>query len=430
MSSSPNSSALRGTPRLPAITMPTAVALAQMQPSTTQQSAVGSGTRFTPPFTHPGAPSNGHNSTGGFNWRHWGQLYAEQDRSPLPPTRSSSGMGTQTAAPPMPHHRPHPAFSTGSKDSIMSNGLTLLAETLACLDGPTPPPPASGRFVGDGGTNGTSLLYRDGEGALRGLTPIPVIVPSVKPAAKPAPHPAAATSSTSTHVPAAAALPKPGSGKVNHPGALDIYQDVTLSTSTNASGPAAKSHTPGALLRIDNGSSNFPVTKGRKKGRKAADAFPKSMRRKVVVAAKSPVAPRATTSRRRGRRRRGGRRRRMIFCAEQSRPIPTPRPTGRVSRLLTSPDHEMQVTAGRDTASTPIQRSARSPLLPRRTGSSSRNWSRANHLLISPSFCQAVSRSRSDAVGKAFGRKQRALGLRTRSRFLSKSIVSMATTGP
>lgn len=266
MSSNFNGIALRGTPRLPTITMPTAVALAQMQPSYTQQSAGGGGIRFTPPFAHPGAPSNSHSSTGGLNWRHWGQLYAEQDRSPLPPARSSSDMGFQTATQPMPQHRPHPAFSTGSKDSIVSSGLTLLAETLACLDGPTPPPPVSGRFIGDGGTNGASLLYRDGEGALRGLTPIPVNVPSVKPTA--------ATSSTSSHASAAAALPKPGPGKVNHPGALGIYQDVSLSTSTNVGGPAAKRHTQGALLRIDNGNSNVPVAKGRKKGRKAADAFP------------------------------------------------------------------------------------------------------------------------------------------------------------
>ena len=145
----------------------------------------------------------------------------------------------------------------------MSNGLTLLAETLACLDGPTPPPPVSGGFVGDGGTNGASLLYRDGEGALRGLTPIPVNVPNVKPTA--------ATSSMSSRAPAVA-LPKPGFGNVRHPGAPGIYQDVFLSTSTNVGGPAAKSHAPGALLRIDNGSSNVPGD--RKKGRKAADAFP------------------------------------------------------------------------------------------------------------------------------------------------------------
>ena len=273
MSSNPNGIALRGTPRLPTITMPTAAALAQMHPSSTQQSAGGGSIRFTPPFAHPGAPSNCHSSTGGLNWRHWGQLFAEQDYSPHPPPRSSD-MGNQTAAPPMPHHCPHPEFSTGSKDSISSNGLTLLADTLACLDGPTPPPLVSGQFVGDGGTNGASLLYRDGEGALRGLTPIPV---NVKPAAKPAFHPTVAMGSTSPRAPAAAALhvPKPGPGKMNHTGALGIYQDIPFPTSINVRGPTVKSHNPGALLCIDNDSSNVPVPNGKKKGRKAADAFPK-----------------------------------------------------------------------------------------------------------------------------------------------------------
>ena len=289
-SMSSSSSALRGTPRLPTITMPTAVALAQKQLLTTQQSA-GGGIRFTPPFAHPGAPSNAatqlssggggmkftppfahpwapsnnHSSTGGLNWRHWGQLYADQDRSPLPPVRSSD-MGTRDAAQPMSHRRPHPTFSTSSKDSLSSNGLNLLADTLACLEGPTPPPPVSGPFLGGGGTIQAGLLYRDGEGALKGLTPIPVL-PTFKPSAKPK----AVTTSASTFV-SAAVPPKLDSGKVNHPGALDIYQDIPLAPSAGIGRPA-KGHNPGALLPIGNGGPNVPISKGKKKGRKAADAF-------------------------------------------------------------------------------------------------------------------------------------------------------------
>jgi len=247
---------------LPAITISNAAALAQKQPAT--QQSIGGSIKFTPPFaSHPAAAApSSRNSSGGLNWRHWGQLYAEQERSPLPPVRASSLSLSQAAQLPN-----HPAFSTSSKDSLSSNGLNLLAETLACLDGPTPPPVATGHFVADGGTGGASaLFFSGGNGILKGLTPIPVNVNSVTSVQPPM------DSSASRRKPSVPP-PKPGSGKPHHPGAMEIFQDnISPSSSANI---GSTSHKPGALLRIDNGGSNVPIPKSKKKGRKVADAFPK-----------------------------------------------------------------------------------------------------------------------------------------------------------
>jgi len=139
----------------------------------------------------------------------------------------------------------HPAFS---KNPFSHSGLDMLAETLACLDDPTPPPAATGHFLADG-----SLLYSDGGGILKGLTPVPVNINSVASVVQ------QPIDSSASHCKPSVAPPKPGAGKPHYPGATE---------------DGSTSHNPGTFLLADNGGSNVIVPKSKKKGRKAAVAFP------------------------------------------------------------------------------------------------------------------------------------------------------------